>query len=582
MKFYLHLLLGALAMGVLCAGHTAMGQNDPAVRPRASKAHAATDERSKPLETLATPVSREDLEEIRQTVADERREEQQRLDALEQQNQQLEQQLESAQSRLSDAQEQLRRLSQTEDPEITSLESAVAALKSSQGAASASIEQEKKLLPEREHPRALEYKGTRITPGGFFAADALYRSHAENADINTTWNSIPYGAQVMAHLSEFRATARQTRLSLRTDSTAGNAAITGYFETDFLGSGSGASEVQSNGYSNRIRQLWARVQFPTGWTLAGGQMWSLFTTGRVGIENLGEFTTPLVDGSQTMGNDYARQTAFRVTKAIDRNKVTAAFAAENAATVGVTPANVPSSVTNRLSGLSTTGTGALSNTTYSTNVAPDLIAKVAFDPGFGHYEIKAMGRVFRDRIDSTATTAGYNNTLPGGGIGAAALVPVFTRKVNYVAEGTWGEVGRYGATSTDVVVTPSGDLSPEKSLHTLTGFETHPSTRLDWYGYVSDEFLPRNFGYGLKTINNAGCFIEATTTSSTGPSCTPSTRNLEGGATGFWYRFYKGTGGTLQYGANYVYIVKNTWTGAGGAPRAIENVIESSFRYYLP
>lgn len=35
-----------------------------------------------------------------------------------------------------------------------------------------------------------------------------------------------------------------------------------------------------------------------------------------------------------------------------------------------------------------------------------------------------------------------------------------------------------------------------------SGLETHPSTRLDWYAYASDEFLPRNYGYGLKTINN--------------------------------------------------------------------------------
>ena len=582
MKVDLYLLSGALALGVLCVGQAALGQTGDAMKGPANKAEARAHQKSKPAQTAATTVSREDLEQVKQNIADERRDEQQRFDALQQHNQELEQQLKSTEDRLSAAQEQLGRLSTKEDPEITSLESAVVALKSSEGATSAYVEQEKKLLPQREHPLALQYKSIRITPGGFFAAEALYRSHAENADINTTWNSIPYDSQVMAHLGEFRATARQTRLSLRTDSTAGNAAITGYFETDFLGSGSGASEVQSNGYSNRIRQLWGRVQFPTGWTFAGGQMWSLFTTSRTGIENLGEFATPLIDGSQMIGNDYARQTAFRVTKALDRSKVTAAFAAENAATVGVTPANVPSSVTNLLAGLSTTGTGALSNTTYSTNVAPDLIAKVAFDPGFGHYEIKAIGRTFRDRIDSTATTKGYNNTVLGGGIGAAALVPVFTKKVTYIAEGTWGEVGRYGATSTDVVVTPSGALAPEKSLHAITGFETHPSTRLDWYGYASDEFLPRNFGYGLKTINNSGCFIEASATSSTAPACSPSTRNLEGATTGFWYRFYTGTAGTVQYGANYVYIVKNNWVGEGGAPRAVENVIESSFRYYLP
>jgi len=114
----------------------------------------------------------------------------------------------------------------------------------------------------------------------------------------------------------------------------------------------------------------------------------------------------LIDASQFIGNDYARQTAFRITKRFfQRNTLTTAFAAENAATVGVTPGNVPSSVTNILSGLSTTGTGALSNTTYSTNVAPDLIAKAAFDSQYGHFEIKAIGRVFRDRLNSTTSYA---------------------------------------------------------------------------------------------------------------------------------------------------------------------------------
>jgi hypothetical protein len=346
--------------------------------------------------------------------------------------------------------------------------------------------------------------------------------------------------------------------------------------------------VQSNGYSNRIRQLWGRVQLPNGWTFAGGQMWSLLTTNRTGIENLTEFGTPLISGSQFIANDYARQTAFRITKSIDNGKMTAAFSAENAATVGVTPGNVPSAVSSLISGLATTGTGALSNTTYSTNVAPDLIAKVAFDPKFGHFEFKGVGRTFRDRINSTPAvsatktaaaipaTPGHNNTLLDGAIGGAAYVPVLTKKVTYIAEGMWGTIGRYGATATDVIVTPTGGLSPEKSIHALTGIETHPTPRIDWYAFASDEYLPRNHGYGLKTIVNTNCFIE------TGFSCSASVRNLEGGTTGVWYRFYKGPAGMVQYGADYAYIVKDTWSGVGGAPRGVENIIETSFRYYLP
>jgi hypothetical protein len=173
-------------------------------------------------------------------------------------------------------------------------------------------------------------------------------------------------------------------------------------------------------------------------------------------------------------------------------------------------------------------------------------------------------------------TAGHNNTVLDGGMGGSVYVPVFTKKIGYTAQATWGAVGRYGATGTDVVVKPNGDLSPEKSVHALTGFETHPSPRLDWYAFASEEYLPRNHGYGLKTINNTTCSVE------TGFSCSANVKALEGVTTGIWYRFYKGPAGTVQYGADYVYEVKNVWSGVGRTPTGIENIIESSFRYYLP
>jgi hypothetical protein len=541
------------------------------------------------VKTESVPAaSKEELEQFKQMIADQHRQEQERLDALQQVNRELGMQLKGTQDKLSFAEERINRLTTEESPKILNLQAEVAAVKLTEVSTASYIERQKQLQPDRDHPLALHYKGVSITPGGFFAAEGLYRGHAENADINTSWVSIPFDSQTMSRIGEFRATSRQTRLSLLSDSVIGNARVTGYFETDFLGTGYGATEVQSNGYSNRIRQMWGRVQFPSGWTFVGGQMWSLITTNRNGIENLTEFGTPLIDGSQFLGNDYARQTAFRVTKMFDSNRITAAFAVENAATVGVVPGNVPTSVSSLISGLSTTGTGALSNTTYSTNTAPDLIAKVAFDPGFGHYEVKAIGRTFRDRLDSTPAVAatkttaavpatpGSNNTELGGAIGGAAYLPLYTKRVNYIVEGMWGDIGRYGATATDVVVKPNGQLSPEKSIHGLTGIESHPTARLDWYGFASDEYLPRNYGYGLKSIDNTKCFLE------TGYSCSASIKSLAGATTGIWYRFYKGPAGTVQYGANYAYVTKNTWSGVNGAPRGIENILESSFRYYLP
>ena len=52
-------------------------------------------------------------------------------------------------------------------------------------------------------------------------------------------------------------------------------------------------------------------------------------------------------------------------------------------------------------------------------------------------------------------------------------------------------------------------------------------------------------------------------------------------------KFYKGPKGTLQWGPQYSYIVRNTWSGVGGPsiagqPNAPENMFLTSFRYYLP
>ena len=83
----------------------------------------------------------------------------------------------------------------------------------------------------------------------------------------------------------------------------------------------------------------------------------------------------------------------------------------------------------------------------------------------------------------------------------------------------------------------------------------------------------------LRPANNAGCGIETVPgtpiggqfpTSSSGflpgslANCAANTRNVIEGTIGFWYRFYKGPKGTLQFGPQYSYIVRNTWSGAAG------------------
>jgi hypothetical protein len=282
----------------------------------------------------------------------------------------------------------------------------------------------------------------------------------------------------------------------------------------------------------------------------------------------------------------------RVTKTFADKKTTVAFSVENPATLfgGI---GTPSYVVTTLPGTGSLGNGA----NYSVNLAPDIHAKVAFDPGWGHYEIKGVGRFFRDRVVANGTTiAGGNNTKVGGGIGFGAILPVVKSKVDVIAQGLYGNgVARYtDSSNVDVIIRPDGTVSPVRSYSGLAGVETHPTPKFDWYVYGGGEYLGRNagvmndltgaakqFGYGNPTLNLAGCYAPESSF-----SCSANFKNIVQGTTGMYYRFYKGPYGTLQYGLQLSYTHKGTWAGVNGlasvSPSANETIIMTNFRYFIP
>jgi len=56
------------------------------------------------------------------------------------------------------------------------------------------------------------------------------------------------------------------------------------------------------------------------------------------------------------------------------------------------------------------GSGLNPTATYSTDIGPDIVAKVSADPGWGHFEIYGLGRAFRSRANFS------NHTILGGGV----------------------------------------------------------------------------------------------------------------------------------------------------------------------
>ncbi len=475
-----------------------------------------------------------------------------------------------------------------------------------------------------DQPTSINFKGVTLTPGGFFAAESVWRQKALSADVNTPFNSVPYSGANNAGISEFNASGRQSRISMLVQGKLDSVKIGGYYETDFLSAGVTSNDNQSNSFTLRQRQFWAQAAFNSGWTFTGGQMWSLVTETTKGLDNRTEAAPATIDSQYNVGFSWARQYGFRVTKNFN-NKFWLGLSVENSQ---INPIVNHGASANYLVGAAGTNGGLLpsvNNFTYNAN--PDFIVKAAWEPTSAtHFEVFGLVGDFRSRVfpcaTVTATTVcggltgpsgalAFNDKRATGGGGANARIGLFNKKLTFGVHFLGGDgVGRYGTSQlVDATVHPDGTLEPVRSYQGLGSIELHPTPKLDLYMYVGDEYAQRTqynltatgftVGYGATGLKNYGCSVAQAPGSGgfapTGPAnCTGDTRNIMEGTFGFWYRFYKGPKGTVQFGSQYSYVTRTAWSGIGtgtqngvaistaGTPTAFDNIVLTSFRYYIP
>ena len=90
--------------------------------------------------------------------------------------------------------------------------------------------------------KAFQYGSLTITPGGFIAAESVFRSKANGGEIATAFGGIPFRNNPLSHTNEFRPTARQTRIALLAEAAITPSLIaSGYAEFDFTGAAQTAS-----------------------------------------------------------------------------------------------------------------------------------------------------------------------------------------------------------------------------------------------------------------------------------------------------------------------------------------------------
>jgi len=434
-------------------------------------------------------------------------------------------------------------------------------------------------------PDTLHYKGITLTPGGFLAAESVFRTKATGGDIPTAFSALPYEHADAYSLSEFFGSARQSRVSLLAEGKVNWGTLRGYYEADWLGTGITSNNNQSNSYVLRQRVLWAQAETKNHLAVTAGQLWSLATEDKKGLSNVsGDIMTPqTIDPNYVVGFVWTRQYGVRLTKtfaksafgvAIENPQLlyTASLAGNtpyavlgsaganggnyNAAISACSPSTSIVNYTNQKQTDSAGNTVNIAVPVYKTlngcanianlsyNMAPDVILKAAFDPGWGHYEILGIAGFAHETVypgettnsnlyggltDITTgtavapalTTAGaVSNRITLGGIGGSFRVPVIKDKLTFGVKGLYGPgMGRYGnSTLADVTASSWGGLSPIHNASGLFTLEATPNPRLSLY---------LNYGADYAGRNDWG--VAGSTTSLGAPSAAQSAAGVWGG-----------------------------------------------------
>jgi hypothetical protein len=500
------------------------------------------------------------------------------------------------------------------------------------------IANQRKVEDEINSPATLHYKGVNIAPGGYAAFEGVWRQHSVNSDINTPFNSIPMPSANEGHVSELNFSARQSRLSVLVTGDAGAYKLTGYWEMDFLGTGTSSNNNQSNSYVMRQRQIWGQFATAGGFSITGGQMWSLITEDAKGDDPRTEIQPLTIDPQYLVGYSWERQPGIRVEQHL--GSISLAASAEQAQITNFTAAGpIPTefffggpgqngglyNAAGNVGAGNTAGTAAIS--TYANNVAPDILVKAAFDAPIVHFEVGGIARFLRNEYFPVLTVAGTvaapvytyspilrNSTATAGGFFFSLRVkpmPLFEAAI----QGTVGTgVGRYGSSQlADATLKPNETLSPIRNDHGLFSLVFHPSKNIDVFSYYGAEYAQRTvygivtptgiapIGYGPRNLNDSGCYdlpqVSGNSSGTAGSlsafNCASPTRYIQEAMGGIiWRAVNSPKYGRLQYEATYSYVQRNLWSGnnvpASGpitgptGPRATDPMIHISMRYFIP
>jgi hypothetical protein len=442
-------------------------------------------------------------------------------------------------------------------------------------------------------PLQLHIGDATIIPVGFMDFTGVYRDKAAGGNIGYSFGSIPYATSPVGtyqtNLSELRMSIQNSRIGFRTDADIKGFHVIGYMEADFLGTPASTNiAVTNNAQLLRNRLYWADLR-KGNWEILGGQTWSLVTPGRSGISPLPSdvFYTQDMDVNYQAGLFWGRIPELRFVYHLPSNKAAFAIAIDSPDQYAGGSSGGGSIVLPTL--LSTYSSeldfGASSGGIATPDVAPDIIAKLAFDPNkHVHIEIGGVERNFKvwdpgtaAGVDAPAVTAGDFSKQGGGGflnINVEVLKGFRLLTNNFWSDGG----GRYiFGQAPDMVINANGTITPLHSASTVTGFEyTNKNTLL--FGYYGGIMIGRD-----GVIDSNGKLVGyGYTGSSAGNNRTIQELSLGLNQTVWKHAKY----GAVNFIAQYAHVVRDPWYIAPASPanplNATNDGLYLDLRYTLP
>jgi hypothetical protein len=422
-----------------------------------------------------------------------------------------------------------------------------------------------------------------IVPIGFMDFTPFWRDKNAGSSMGSNFGSVPYNNTPNGNLSEFHMSLQNSRLGFRVDGDWKGTHFIGYNEFDFNGT-SGATNLAINNGAivPRLRLFWLDVR-KGQWEFLAGQSWSMLTPNRVGISALpGDlFYTQVIDINYMAGLTWTRQPGARILWH-PNDKLVFGFAVEQpdqyaGGSGGEGTITLPAALGALVPGQLDTGANiGTAGSAYlaQPGKAPDLIAKIAWDPG-SRFHLDVTG--IWSRFDTTSVAAPFvSHGANGGGIQFGMNGAIFKNfrlmTTNYWTDGD----GRYlFGEAPDLIVRANGSLSPVHAGGTIDGFEARVKNFL-LYGYYGGIYVGRNTALDANGTSLIGYGYQGSPNS--------QNRAIQELTMGFNQTIWSNPRyGAINFMGQYEWLERAPWYVAANQPKGThDNTIYLNVRYTLP